>query len=79
MEQWNGGTGTWGRYLFEMISKKNISLHADFHKAAADVLELALAGKKEEAHAALARGSHFALLSSKLTTPMMEWKRSMVS
>jgi methyl-accepting chemotaxis protein len=76
-----------GKWLYSLpgsvrateTGKRVRSLHADFHKAAADVLELALAGRKEEAHASLARGSTFALVSSRLTTLMMEWKRSLAS
>lgn len=50
------------------------SLHAEFHVAAAAVLELALAGKKEQASAAIAIGSPFMTISSKLTQAMMNWK-----
>ena len=68
-----------GSFRASEMGKKVRSLHADFHRTAADVLELALAGRKAEAHAALARGSKFALLSSRLTTLMMEWKTSLAS
>ena len=71
-----------GKWLYSLPSsartteagKRVHSLHADFHKTAADVLELALAGRKEETHAALSRGSQFALLSSKLTLAMVNGK-----
>ncbi|MHC5114508.1 MAG: CZB domain-containing protein [Planctomycetota bacterium] len=48
--------------------------HAEFHRAAADVLVLALAGRREEAEAAIAPDSRFAEASKKLTLAMMSWK-----
>jgi methyl-accepting chemotaxis protein len=64
-----------GKWLIEMPVSQRLSkhyktvrdLHAQFHKVAADVLELALAGLKDEANAAIAIGSRFAAVSSKLT------------
>ena len=50
------------------------ALHAEFHGLAADVLELALAGRKDEAAAAIALGSRFAAVSSKLTMAVLAWK-----
>jgi hypothetical protein len=50
------------------------ALHAEFHGLAADVLELALAGRKEEATAAMALRSRFATVSSNLTMAVMAWK-----
>ncbi len=52
------------------------SLHTDFHSVAADVLELALAGRKEEATAAMALHSRFAAVSSGLTMAVMAWKNA---
>ena len=49
--------------------------HAQFHKAAADVLQLALAGKQEEAKAAIALKSDYKVVSSTLTSQMMAWKK----
>ena len=51
-------------------------LHAQFHRAAADVLSLALAGKKADAEKAMTFGSAFAAVSSKLTSSMMEWNKA---
>ncbi|MBN2293893.1 MAG: CZB domain-containing protein, partial [Pirellulales bacterium] len=51
-------------------------LHAEFHQAAADVLELALAGRKQEAEKAIALGSRFTLVSSELTMTLSAWKDS---
>jgi hypothetical protein len=55
-------------------SKKVRALHTEFHGLAADVLELALAGRKEEATAAIALGSRFAAVSSNLTMAVMAWQ-----
>ncbi len=55
---------------------KNISaLHAEFHATAAKVLQMALDGRKEEAHTALTdiRGD-FMYTSAKLTNALMDWK-----
>jgi hypothetical protein len=57
-------------------SKKVRALHAEFHAQAADVLELALAGRKAEATAAMALRSRFATVSSNLTMAVMAWKES---
>lgn len=73
--------GKWliGLLLSERLSdhaKKVRTLHAEFHGLAADVLEMALAGRKEEARAAMAFGSRFASVSSDLTATIMEWKEA---
>lgn len=47
--------------------------HANFHKVAADVLTLALAGKKTEASAAVGDNSEYKIISSSLTKEMMLW------
>jgi len=57
-------------------SKKVRALHAEFHVLAADVLELALAGRKAEATAAMALRSRFATASSNLTMAVMAWKEA---
>jgi hypothetical protein len=54
-------------------------LHAEFHKEAAEVLKLALAGRREEADAAIAQGSRFAKVSTKLTITMTAWKKALES
>jgi len=51
-------------------------LHAEFHKTAARVAELAVTGKKVEAEKMMALGGEFASISSKLTRAMMEWKEA---
>jgi hypothetical protein len=52
------------------------SLHAEFHKAASEVLQLALAGKKGEAEAAISMGSHFSQISAKLVLTLSNWAKS---
>ena len=56
--------------------KKIRDLHAEFHKEAARVLTLALAGQKAEAEAALALGSHFSKISADLTLALVAWRDS---
>ncbi|NQT37294.1 MAG: CZB domain-containing protein [Planctomycetes bacterium] len=56
--------------------KKVVDLHAEFHKAAAEVLEIALSGRKQEGEAAISLGSRFSLVSSDLTMAMSAWKEA---
>jgi hypothetical protein len=51
-------------------------LHTEFHKEAAEVLKLALAGRREEAETAIAQGSRFAKVSTKLTITMTAWRKA---
>ena len=53
-------------------------LHAKFHAAAAHVLELALAGQRDQAEAALRDGTDFSKASQKLTSAMIRWKSTAV-
>jgi hypothetical protein len=48
-------------------------LHADFHKAASDVLRLGVTGKKAEAQKAMGETSRYATVSAELTRAMMKW------
>ncbi len=50
-------------------------LHAEFHKTAARVAELAVNGKKAEAEKMIAVGGEYSKISSQLTQAMMEWKK----
>ncbi len=52
-------------------------LHSRFHIEASHVLEMALAGRREEARAAMAIGSQFASVSAKLTASMTVWKKAL--
>ena len=54
-------------------------LHAEFQKEAADVLKLALAGRREDAEAAIAQGSRFAKASTRLTITMTAWRKAVES
>ena len=54
--------------------RKTLSLHADFHKAAGNILELALSGKKSEAMALMGIGSEFTKASSTLLRVLEDWK-----
>jgi hypothetical protein len=56
--------------------KKVRSLHTEFHKNAAEVLELALRGRSEEAKSAIALGSRFSSVSAELTMALSEWKEA---
>ncbi len=56
--------------------KKVRALHAQFHSLAADVLEMALAGRKDEATAAIALRSRFASVSSDLTASVLAWQEA---
>jgi hypothetical protein len=52
------------------------ALHAEFHTAAADVLELALAGRKDEAIAAVGFSGRFMAASWKLINAISAWGES---
>lgn len=56
--------------------KKIRDLHSDFHKEAARILTMALAGHKREAEAAIALGGHFSKTSADLTLAMVSWRDS---
>ena len=71
-----------GKWLYSCSSNEQTSphynkikgLHADFHKTAADVLTLALAGKTDDAKKAVDLGSEYVTISGSLTKEMMAWK-----
>ncbi len=52
------------------------SLHAQFHVAAAAVLESATSGRTAEAESAMAPGGSFADISSRLVRLITEWKKA---
>lgn len=52
-------------------------LHAEFHIAAAKVLEMALKGKRDEATAELSMHGAFTRVSSQLTVAVSNWKREL--
>jgi methyl-accepting chemotaxis protein len=73
-----------GRWLLDQPQEQRANdhyrtvseLHSQFHRAASSVLELALAGRRQEAEAAMALGSTFAGVSARLTASMTAWKRA---
>jgi hypothetical protein len=50
-------------------------LHADFHLAAAEVLRLAISGKKPQALAAIGPATKYANVSSDLTRTLSKWAK----
>lgn len=77
---------SFGKWLHERIETQHrstpyynevVKLHADFHKEAGSILELALNGSKDEATQKLGLGSDFSSLSSRLTKKMTEWLNSL--
>ena len=56
--------------------KSTKELHAKFHQAAADVLSLAITGKKQEAVKAIGVDSQFYKLSAELTRALMSWSQT---
>lgn len=52
-------------------------LHAQFHRTAGQVTELALAGKKSEAENLISMSGEFSIVSAKLTEAMLAWKKSL--
>jgi hypothetical protein len=55
-----------------------LKLHAEFHKVAARVAELALAGKKQEAESLMQLSGDYTRASSVLTQAMTRWKRNLI-
>jgi hypothetical protein len=53
-------------------------LHTQFHKAAAKIAALAVAGKKADAKQLLEINGDFATISGQLTGALMVWKKSFV-
>lgn len=56
---------------------KITKLHADFHKTAAVVLDLALTGKTQEAEKGIGLDSEYKNTSASLTKEMMNWKNAL--
>lgn len=79
----NCSFGKWLHYKIGPDEKKSahyntvVKMHADFHKEAGSILELALNGNKEEAQQRIGFGSKFAALSASLTSEMKRWKDSL--
>lgn len=54
-------------------------LHAEFHQAAAQVVELALVGKKREAQQLMSLEGEYTRVSAKLTASMSAWVKSLAA
>lgn len=54
-----------------------VSLHSDFHREAASVLELVQAGQHDKANEAIGLRGPFTAASTKLTTEMTKWRESL--
>lgn len=75
---------TFGKWVYslpqeEQNSEKCIKvkqLHAEFHRIAAETLDLALSGKKDEANKNMSLGGSFNRASGKLVLALNEWKNS---
>lgn len=77
---------SFGKWLHERIDpstkssayyQEALTLHAEFHKEAGRILEIALNGEKDEAKDQLKIGSHFAKTSANLTKKLQEWKSTL--
>lgn len=66
-----GGDATSSHY------KEVMELHARFHQIASTVLELALAGKKDEARKAIDISSEYSDISSRLTLTLGMWRNEL--
>ena len=55
------------------------ALHAEFHKEAARILDLALKGKKDQAQQALGPGEKFSLSSGQLALALKQWEKALAS
>lgn len=72
-----------GKWLYSCSPQDKVSphyekvkdFHAQFHKVAAGVLEIALAGKKAEAETAIGINSEYKSISGELTKEMIAWKK----
>ena len=59
--------------------RKCAELHARFHGAAAQVVQLVEAGKTDQAKQAMAMSGDFMKVSALLTAAMMDWRRALPS
>ncbi len=71
-----------GKWLYGLPTEETKSedfpkvkaLHADFHKVAAEILQLAISGKKEEALKRLESGGDYAHSTGKLVLALQSWR-----
>lgn len=65
-----------GGHRSDMDWTKVRESHAAFHRAAADVLRLALSGHADQANAAMQPGAPFAEASTACTATMLHWEHA---
>jgi len=79
----NCSFGKWLHHRIDESYKSSVfygevlELHANFHKEAGAILELALNGNKEEANELMKIGGKFASYSGQLTRKMKDWQASL--
>jgi methyl-accepting chemotaxis protein len=54
-------------------------LHAQFHQVVSQVVELALAGKKQEARQLMSLEGEYSTVSSRLTAAMSAWSKTLAA
>jgi hypothetical protein len=75
--QWLDGPALTAAEMASRHYKTVKERHAEFHKTAARVLELVLAGKRSDAERMMSIGGEYSKMSALLTLAMMEWKKSL--
>jgi len=77
---------TFGKWLYETIDpklksniyyEKTVTLHAQFHHQAANILSLALKGKKSQASSLISGNSAFIQCSEELIAILESWKNDL--
>ncbi len=75
-----------GKWLYDRIDEKakssefydiTVALHANFHKSAGHILELALSGEKNQARSLMGLDSDFTRYSGQLTRKLKEWQAAL--
>lgn len=77
--KWLHGDGISGELRASPHYREVVRIHAEFHEAAARVLDLALSGMKAGAEEALGPGGSFAALSAQLMARLEAWRRELPS
>jgi hypothetical protein len=58
--------------------KTVIDFHSEFHKVAAEVAQLALAGKAAEAEALMGASGKYLEIAAKLSSALNDWKKAVI-
>ncbi|HBA87781.1 MAG TPA: hypothetical protein DCZ75_07250 [Geobacter sp.] len=74
--KWLEGVTSVGRQKSSLHYRKVKQLHAEFHRVAAKVAQLAAQGKKGEAESMMGFGGELAEVSGRLTEALNRWKES---